>query len=95
MKPGGWIQHLEMDIMFRSDDGSIPPDHVMPHWSQTFIDCDERIGKTFLVPRKSAQWIREAGFEDVQEQWFKVPVGSWAKDKVRDACRRHGLAIPA
>lgn len=82
-RPGGWIQHLDMSIMFTSDDGSLAGEHIMPQWSQTFIDCGEQIGKTFLITDKAAQWIREAGYEAVEEQWFKVPVGPWAKDKVR------------
>ena len=82
MKPGGWIQHLDMSIMFTSDDGSVASDHIMQRWSQTFIDCGESIGKTFIVNERSARWMREAGFEAVEEQWFKVPVGSWPKDKV-------------
>lgn len=81
-KPGGWIQHLDMSIMFTSDDGSVSEGHIMPQWSQTFIDCGEQIGKTFLITNKASQWIRDAGFEDVKEQWFKVPVGSWPKNKV-------------
>lgn len=82
-KPGGWIQHLDMSIMFTSDDGSVADDHVMPRWSQTFIDVGENIGKTFLITSKASQWIRDAGYEAVEEKWFKVPVGSWPKDKVR------------
>lgn len=82
LKPGGWIQHLDMSISFTSDDGSLAEDHMMRRWSQTFIHCGERIGKTFLIASKAAEWIREVGFEDVQEKWYKVPVGTWPKDEV-------------
>lgn len=86
-KPGGWVQHLDMSIMFTSDDGSVSGDHIMPQWSQTFIDCGEQIGKTFLITSRASRLIREAGFEDVEEKWYKVPVGPWAKDKVCEAAK--------
>ena len=81
--PGGWIQHLDMDIQFASDDGTIGPGHFMHEWSQTFIGAGEMIGKTFKVANRSAELLREAGFQDVHEQWYKVPTGPWTKDKVR------------
>ena len=78
---GGWIQHLDMDIYFTSDDGTVNDNNVMAKWSRTFIDCGEMTGKTFRVANLSAQWLAEAGFEDVHQRWYKVPVGPWPKDK--------------
>ena len=85
LKPGGWIQHLDMSIMFTSDDGSVAPGDVMPEWSQRFIDVGEGLGKTFLITSKATNWIQEAGFVDVETKWFKAPVGLWPKDKVSGA----------
>lgn len=82
LKPGCWIQHLDLSMFFTSDDGSVVGDHILRQWSQTFVDCGERIGKTFLVTEKAMEWLREAQFEDVQQKWYKVPVGPWAKDPV-------------
>lgn len=80
LAPGGWIQHLDMDITFTSDDGTVDDSHVMAQWSKTFIDCGEMIGKTFNVVNRSSQWLREAEFEEVKQRWFKTPVGPWPKD---------------
>lgn len=82
LAPGGWIQHLDMSIEFRSDDDTVPADHIMARWSKTFVDCGENLGKTFKITERAAPLMREAGFEDVQEHWFKLPVGGWAKGKV-------------
>lgn len=82
MAPGGWVQHLDMDIQFNSDDGTVGPGHTMYEWSRTFIELGPITGKTFDVPRNAAKWMRAAGFERVEERWFKIPVGGWAKDKV-------------
>lgn len=81
--PGGWIQHLEMSIEFTSDDGTVGPDHIMAQWSKTFIEAGEIMGKTFRIADNSSRWMQEAGFEDVHEKWYKVPVGRWTRDKVK------------
>src|SRR5947207_772694 len=77
-KPGGWIQQLEMSIEFTSDDGTVGPDHFMAQWSRTFIEAGDKMGKTFRIADNAAQLIRDAGFTDVRESWYKVPVGPWS-----------------
>jgi SAM-dependent methyltransferase len=80
-KPGGFIEQMEMSVKFTSDDGAADSDDVMAEWSQIFIDAGERIGKSFKIADQAAFLIRDAGFVDVVERWFKVPVGPWPKDK--------------
>ena len=79
--PGGWIQQLEMSIEFKSDNSTVNDDHIMAQWSKTFIEAGERVGKSFYTADNAAKLIREAGFTEVQEQWYKVPVGPWMEDK--------------
>ena len=67
-EPGGWIQQMEMSIEFKSDDGSVGPDHVMALWSRTFIEAGERTGKMFEIANDAARLIREAAFVDVEER---------------------------
>jgi SAM-dependent methyltransferase len=80
--PAGYVQHLEMSIEFTSDDGTVGSDHIMAEWSRTFIGAGEMMGKTFKIANNASKWIKDAGFEDVHEQCWKVPVGRWPKDKV-------------
>lgn len=82
LQPGGWLQHLDMSIEFTSDDGTVTSTHPMAQWSKTFVDCGEMIGKTFKIADNAVEWIREAGFEDVNCRVYKCPVGTWPKDKV-------------
>jgi hypothetical protein len=56
----------------------------MYEWSRTFIELGLVTGTTFDVPRNAAKWMKDAGFESVEERWFKIPVGRWAKDEVSD-----------
>lgn len=79
-KPGGYIEHLEISIQFKSEDGSVTEDHFMAQWSKTLLFAAEQLGKTFAIYDFNEDLIREAGFIDVQKQTFKVPVGPWPRD---------------
>ena len=39
------------------------------------------MGQTFCVGEKSKQLIEKAGFINVVEKKFKLPIGDWVKDK--------------
>ncbi|KAF3900098.1 UMTA protein [Trichophyton interdigitale] len=81
LKPGAWFDQIEMSIEFRSDDGTVTDDHVLAVWSRTFIEAGERIGKTFRIADLAKKYMDDAGFENVVETRFKLPVGGWGKDK--------------
>ncbi|KAB2568836.1 putative methyltransferase tdiE [Lasiodiplodia theobromae] len=76
-KPGGWINQLEMSIIPKSDDGSLTQDHLLSEWARLFIDAAEKFGKSFVVINDMKQRIMDAGFEDVTEVRYKVPLGMW------------------
>ncbi|KAK3045311.1 hypothetical protein LTS18_014060 [Coniosporium uncinatum] len=80
LKPGGWINQLEMSIQFKADDGSCPPDHTFSVWSKIMIDAGEIFGKTFQIADQCENYIREAGFEEIVSYRWKLPVGGWSSD---------------
>jgi hypothetical protein len=53
----------------------------MYDWSQIFISAGETIGQTFNVAKQSKRLIEEAGFVDVVEKKYKMPVGAWMADE--------------
>ena len=69
-----------MDIEFKADDGTVPPDNIMAQWSRTFIEAGERAGKTFKIAKGAKSLIGEVGFINVVEERYKVPVGGWSSD---------------
>jgi hypothetical protein len=69
-----------MSIEFKSDDGTVIPDHVLAVWSRTFIAAGEKLGKTFRIADLAKGYIEAAGFEGVVEKKYKLPVGGWSSD---------------
>jgi hypothetical protein len=39
------------------------------------------MGKEFSIVDHSAKYMASAGFEDMQERRFKLPVGPWSSDR--------------
>ncbi|KAH8787242.1 hypothetical protein BGZ57DRAFT_743893, partial [Hyaloscypha finlandica] len=81
IKPGGWIEQLEISIMFTSDDGTVAKDHFMAKWSQTLVDAAEKIGKSFNIFYHTKDYISDAGFVDVVEKKYRMPVGPWSSGR--------------
>ncbi|KAE8151780.1 S-adenosyl-L-methionine-dependent methyltransferase [Aspergillus avenaceus] len=81
LRPGAWFDQLEMSIEFKSDNGALTRDHVLSVWSRTFIEAGERFGKTFRIAELARGYMVEAGFQNVVERRFKLPVGPWSKDE--------------
>lgn len=79
-KPGGYFEQMEIDIMIMSDDGTVTKDHFMARWSQTLLDAAEKTGKTLTSYDTMTEQIKAAGFEDVEERAFKMPIGAWSSD---------------
>jgi hypothetical protein len=67
--------------MFTSDDGTVTKDHFMAKWSQTLVDAAEKIGKSFNIFYHTKDYICDAGFVDVMEKKYKMPVGPWSSDR--------------
>ncbi|EQL02734.1 Methyltransferase type 12 [Ophiocordyceps sinensis CO18] len=86
LKPGGWIELQEIHHKPRSAhaDGIVPADHaVAMFWARVNeglttlgIDLDTAGGGVL------SQMMRDAGFTNVTERVFHVPIGTWPKNKV-------------
>jgi hypothetical protein len=66
--------------MFKSKDGSVTEDHFMVQWSKTLLYAAEQLGKTFAIYDFNREMITKAGFVNVVEKKFKIPVGTWPSD---------------
>ncbi|KAM5343383.1 hypothetical protein ACJ41O_011920 [Fusarium nematophilum] len=81
-KPGGWVQSAEIDPPFYSDDGTVDGEIAMQTWNTLVREGGKKFGRTFCVVDEGLQVpsLEAAGFVDIQQANYKVPVGEWAKD---------------
>ncbi|OQE90316.1 hypothetical protein PENNAL_c0012G10148 [Penicillium nalgiovense] len=80
LEPGGWIEQMELDVRVYSDDGTLKKEHQLYGWGDMFIRCSERAGRSLRTHETMRSAIEEAGFVDVHEEKYKIPIGPWARD---------------
>ncbi|KAF2736431.1 S-adenosyl-L-methionine-dependent methyltransferase [Polyplosphaeria fusca] len=81
LRPGGWVEFQDCDIKFYAEDGSYHQDSYTAQFMNLLIQAARGAGKDPCPGPKLERWIREAGFENVVHQQFKLPVGPWPKDE--------------
>ncbi|PLB52215.1 SAM dependent methyltransferase [Aspergillus steynii IBT 23096] len=79
IKPGGWIEQLEQSVEPKSDDGTTEGT-IFEQWGEVSLQAGDAFGKTLRVVDEAKDGLIEAGFVDVVEKRFKIPVGPWAKN---------------
>ncbi|KAK7420362.1 hypothetical protein QQX98_002785 [Neonectria punicea] len=82
LKPGGWIETDEGSPVIDSDDGSVHDTSAMSKWGNIFFEGGRKLGRSFSVLEDDVQkkGMEAAGFVDVHEENFKVPIGGWSQD---------------
>ncbi|KAB2574671.1 putative methyltransferase tdiE [Lasiodiplodia theobromae] len=81
LKPGGWIELQDFTMQVYSTDGSLAKDSYLTRYLTETTEGMRTMGVEPEPGAKLAGWVREAGFEDVHNERFSFPVGSWPKDK--------------
>lgn len=81
MAPGGYIEQVELNIEPKSEDDSLPADSILFQWTTIAQNWTRATSKKFLVANELKQQIADAGFVDVVEQIFKLPLGTWSSDE--------------
>ncbi|KAI9846906.1 MAG: hypothetical protein M1837_003518 [Sclerophora amabilis] len=79
-KPGGWMESQEPMSMAYCDDGTMPEDWTFNEWSKIGDDAAMSHGKPLRIANKLKRWYEQAGFVDVHEVMFKIPMNPWPKD---------------
>ncbi|KAG6165979.1 hypothetical protein E4U51_003990 [Claviceps purpurea] len=79
--PGGWVESLEYEPEFCSDDGSIELEPVLASYGELFREASKILKRPLFVKEKLPRALDEAGFIDKRVVQYKVPIGPWAKDR--------------
>ncbi|GMF78228.1 unnamed protein product [Aspergillus oryzae] len=69
----------EMSVTPVSDDGSTAGT-IYEIWGQKSLEAGDQFGKTLRIVDESKQRMIDAGFVNVSEHRYKLPIGPWPKD---------------
>jgi len=72
LKPGGWVELVDIPINFFSDDATEENAPNIMEWVRLQIEATVKFGKEMDITHKYKQWLIDAGFTNVQEDIYKV-----------------------
>lgn len=81
LEPGGWFEAQELFPTLGCDDGSMPDDYAPNLLFKDLEDCARRERRPLDIAKTYKQGLINAGFVDVTEQVYKIPINGWAKSK--------------
>jgi SAM-dependent methyltransferase len=80
LEPGGWLELQESVNQLYSEDGSLKSDNAIVTMMNGLMEACEKIGRTMDPAPSMKKWVQDAGFVEIKQESFKLPVGSWPKD---------------
>ncbi|KAJ9134254.1 Methyltransferase domain-containing protein [Pleurostoma richardsiae] len=82
LKPGGWVESMEMDTKLESDHIQFREQEALDGWAELFVQAGEKMGRSFAISQGHTMkdLMEGAGFVDIVERKIKMPIGSWPKD---------------
>jgi len=81
LKPGGWMESQEVMTTPYCDDDTIPRDWPFMEWTRYSDKAAMEFGRPLRIANRLKKWYNEAGFVDVREEVFKLPINPWPDDK--------------
>lgn len=81
LKPGGWAEFQDYDLLYYSEDGSLTEEHHVLKWIKLFIDAaNKKLNREPCPGPKLNGWVTDAGFTNIVHRKFRLPLGPWPKD---------------
>ena len=81
LKPGGWVQIVELYYQCQSDNGSLTDAHALRQWSNNYIRSLEGI-KDPRVATRLRDLLVAAGFVDIEFRMIQLPLCGWSAGMV-------------
>ena len=77
LHPGGIVENQSQESWIHSLDRDTP-DAVM-EWQSLLVGASRSFGRDMHMSKEHKRLMQEAGFQDIEEVVYKIPIGPWAK----------------
>ncbi|ODH22655.1 hypothetical protein ACO22_05482 [Paracoccidioides brasiliensis] len=81
LQPGGYLEMQSFEAGFFSDDGTLENAQSALKWKNLLIEASNKFGKPLDVEGTWEKKMSKAGFVDIKNDVYKVPVYPWPKNK--------------
>jgi hypothetical protein len=95
MKSGGYLQFADADITPRCDDGTMPDDTIFRTWERSAHAFAEISQMRFFDAKVTKEEIEDAGFVEIEEKRYKIPLSAWSSDPKYRELGRVSSVFPA
>jgi len=76
LKPGGWLEHIEVDIKPQYDPGA-SNSRQLDEWFLYLDGATERAHKRLAYPENLRELLNNTGFVDIEEEVIRLPLNEW------------------
>ena len=81
LQPGGYMESQELMSTPCCDDDTMGDDWPFLEWTNFGDQAAVKAARPLRIAHRLKDWYEQAGFVDVQERIFKLPINSWPKDR--------------
>lgn len=81
LKPGGWIQFCEYNVIAKSYDNTLPDPSPALELVKSLVLAGAKMGLNLHVANELADMSKEAGYTNVTEQIVDFPMAGWPRDR--------------
>ncbi|KAL2756735.1 hypothetical protein ACRALDRAFT_1080868 [Sodiomyces alcalophilus JCM 7366] len=81
IRPGGFLEHVEVEWKFQSDDNTLAADSPLITWSDSLHRAMRTAGVPLDVNERTKSELRTIGFTDVTETVIQLPINPWTRDR--------------
>lgn len=78
LRPGGWLESQELGLL-ECDDGTVSDTNAFKRWCDDLMEASAAAGRPLEFAKHMKRWYEEAGFVDVQEKVYKIPINGWPR----------------
>lgn len=90
IKPGGWIEQLEVDPRIVCTDNTLPANSSAVQFAEAIIKAAAQANKPIDTVDTMRHRMKKAGFVDIHEKKYNWPMGPWPRDPtLKEAGRLH------
>ncbi len=93
LKPGGWLEFQEFNLVNYSEDGSIRQGNNVNRLFELLQEACDRINRPITIGADLEQIVQDTGFVNVKQQVFKLPLGTWPRERKMVCCSLSRLLI--
>ncbi|TVY71330.1 Secondary metabolism regulator [Lachnellula suecica] len=76
----GWLEQVEIDMVPRCDDGTLPPNSQLVNWTRQVLEATATTYRPLAYNTDTRFILERQGFVDIQEEIIKVPMNPWETD---------------